>query len=277
LDIFHHVAFNSEDDSEGIFELLGIKHEKTLRPRSGNYLISFNIYESHPAWSQVEELIKITNAINRYETVFTKEEQLAAEWLRFSPLLERGYPKPENTWKEKTYDNVCPRCAAGYVQKAPFRMGGEPRMGKHDFLSLYWTWTAFCTQRVLEAFRENSFKGYDTLPVLISREGDISQSISQLIFPHVAGPGLADEDKVIDEKEPRMGFCPVCGITKYSYHNRGYMHIKREALVMDVDFQLTYEWFGSITHREFLISNRVAKLILDSGWLRVLLKPVELI
>jgi len=72
-------------------------------------------------------------------------------------------------------------------------------MGKHDFLSLLWTWTAFCTPRVLEAFRENDFKGYDVFPVWINKAGDISQTVSQLIFPLIAGSGLADRDKRIEE------------------------------------------------------------------------------
>lgn len=76
-----------------------------------------------------------------------------------------------------------------------------------------------------------------------------------------------------------MGLCSVCGITKYNYHNRGYMHIERQALVTDVDFQLTYKWFGSgaFAYREFLISNRVARVILEKGFGRVQWKPIKLI
>lgn len=58
------------------------------------------------------------------------------------------------------------------------------------------------------------------------------------------------------------------------------MHLKREALRSDVDVLLTHEWFGSGGHmgfREILISNRLARLILEKGWGGVALKPVEII
>lgn len=55
------------------------------------------------------------------------------------------------------------------------------------------------------------------------------------------------------------------------------MHLKREALVKEVDCQLTYEWFGGARFREILISHRFAKIILDNDWSGVSLKPVKLI
>lgn len=47
----------------------------------------------------------------------------------------------------------------------------------------------------------------------------------------------------------------------------------------DVDFVRTDEWFGSglIAFREILVSNRVARLILDKGWQGVRMKGVELV
>jgi hypothetical protein len=60
---------------------------------------------------------------------------------------------------------------------------------------------------------------------------------------------------------------------------RGAMYLKRDALVPDVDVMQTYEWFGSghSAYREILVSNRLARIILDEGWKGVALKVVELI
>jgi len=279
MDIYHRVSFSSHDNVEDFIKANKIKYMISPIPGTPDevyYLIHFDIYESHPAWPQIEALIKEKNAGNMFDTAFSESEIRSAEWVRFSPGFEQGYPQPESGmgWHNVTYKNYCPRCGAGFSQKAPFHIKKEPRMGKNYFLSLYWTETAFCTQKVLEAFKNCGIKGYEVWPAILHKSKQPSDVISQLIFPYVAGPGLADEDKL----EPWI--CPVCGITKYTYHKRGYMHIQRQALRTDVDCQLTFEWFGGgggMGWREMLISNRLVNLILDQGWKRLRLKPVKLI
>jgi len=89
----------------------------------------------------------------------------------------------------------------------------------------------------------------------LHKTGQPSKLVSQLVFPHVAGPGLLDEDKLQPET------CPRCGLTKYAHHKRGYMHFKREALQREVDIVQMYEWFGRGGyggHREILISHRLS-------------------
>jgi hypothetical protein len=57
------------------------------------------------------------------------------------------------------------------------------------------------------------------------------------------------------------------------------MRLDGSALHDDVDLQLTHEWFGSNTktgHREILVSNRIARLILEHDWTGAVLWPVEL-
>ncbi len=232
--------------------------------------------ESDPRWSQVNALVREKNALDMYDTIFTEPEVLSAEWVRLKPVFEQGYPQPEAEmmWKQITYENQCPQCGAGYQQKAPFRLAKEPRLGKHDFLCLYWTYTVFCTPKVLEALRAHQIRGYEVWEAIIHRTNQPSKVVSQLVFPSVAGPGLAEVDKLQPET------CAQCGLTKYAYHKRGYMHLKREALRPDVDVLLTNEWFGSGGYsgfREILISNRLARLILEKGWRGVALKPVEVV
>jgi rubredoxin len=256
-----------------------IKHSISPLPGPadrGYYLIHLDINESHPAWPQIEALIKEKHALDMYDTAFSEAELRAAEWVRFVPGFEQGYPQPKTDmrWEKLTYEYHCPQCGIDYNQKVPFRIAAEPRMGKYDFVSLYWTETAFCTQRVLESLKVNGIKGYEVWPAIIHRTNEPSKVISQLVFPHVAQPGLPDEDKL----NPKP--CPQCGVTKYGYHKRGYMHIKREALRTDIDCQLINEWFGSggfAGWREMLISNRFINLILDEGWKGLRLKPIKLV
>ncbi len=91
---------------------------------------------------------------------------------------------------------------------------------------------------------------------------------------HPAGPALAEKDR--HQPEP----CATCGVTKYAFHLRGVMRMHGAALRSDVDVQMTDEWFGSDTktgHREFLVSNRIARLILAHHWPGAVLWPVELV
>jgi len=277
MEIWHRVGFTSVDNVDAILGKLGIKYKKTPGLPSGYYLITFEIKESDPRWLQIAELMREKGQADLFfDTVFSQEEILSAEWVRLIPIFEQGYPQPEATWVRNpiNYEGQCPQCGAGYRQVAPFRLAKEPRLGRHDFFSLYWTYTVFCTPRVLETLRAHAIRGYEVWEALLHKTGQPSRLVSQLVFPHVAGPGLLDEDKLQPET------CSQCGLTKYAYHKRGYMHFKREALQAEVDILQTHEWFGSGGYggyREILISRRLAELILREGWRGVRLKPVKLV
>ncbi len=275
MEIWHRITYHRLDAVDHILDELGIKYKKSPLPRD-SYILTFEISESDSRWPQVAELLRARETLDLYDTIFTPEEISSAEWVRLIPTFEQGYPQPEATWVRNpiNYEGECRQCGAGYRQVAPFRLAKEPRLGRHDFLSLYWTYTVFCIPRVLEALRAHAIRGYEVWEALLHKTGQPSKLVSQLVFPHVAGPGLLDEDKLQPET------CPQCGLTKYAYHKRGYMHFKREALQTDLDIVQTYEWFGSGGyggHREILISHRLAELILREGWRGVHLKPVKLV
>jgi hypothetical protein len=54
------------------------------------------------------------------------------------------------------------------------------------------------------------------------------------------------------------------------------MHMERHALHGGTDFLYTHEWFGSshAADREILITNRVARLLIDVGDRDVVMKPI---
>jgi rubredoxin len=274
VETWHRITFGDKDNVDAALEALNIKYKKSPLLR-GSYLLHIDITETDPRWRQIAALVREKNAPDMYNSVFTDSEITTAEWVRLMPVFERGYPQPEAgmAWAQLAYRNDCPKCGAGFQQKAPFRLKGEPHLGKHDFLCLYWTYTVFCTPKVLEALKRRHIQGYDVWEAIIHRTNQPSQVVSQLVFPHVAEPALADVDKL----QPVT--CPQCGITKYAYHKRGYMHLMRGALQRDVDVQVTNEWFGSghSGFREILISNRLARLIVQEKWRGVALKPVILI
>ena len=273
MEIWHRIMFSKQEAVDDTLNGLGIKYKKSPLPGE-HYVITFEIAESDRRWPRVAELISEKNAPNLYNTAFTPQEVRAAEWIRLMPTFEQGYPQPEDGWELATYAHECPQCGAGYRQKASFHLAKEPRLGRHNFMSLYWAYTVFTTPQVITALTTAGICGYERWDALLHHTGQPSQVVSQLLFPTIAEAGLAEEDQLQPET------CPQCGLTKYGYHKRGYMHLRRDALHTDVDIQLTREWFGSGSHvgfREILISNRLARLILEHDWRGVTLKPVELI
>ncbi|MFZ2361818.1 MAG: hypothetical protein WA040_20945 [Anaerolineae bacterium] len=273
MEIWHRITYNKLDAVEHLLDKWAINCVKSPLPGDG-YILTFEIAESDRRWPQIAELLRQKQTLDLYETFFTSQEIEAAEWIRLSPTFEQGYPAPKEGWELTTYADECPNCGAGYRQKAPFRLAKEPRLGKHSFMSLYWTYTIFTSQQVITALAAADIRGYERWDVLLHRTGQPSQVVSQLFFPEIAEAGLAEEDQLQPET------CPQCSLTKYGYHKRGYMHYRRNALRTGVDIQLTQEWFGSGSHigfREILISNQLARLIMENNWRGVSLKPVKLV
>lgn len=277
MEIWHRFTFKGSALVDASIRDLRLKFERSPL-FEGESLIHLDITESDPRWDSVralsqQQLARTGYVLDISDTVFNLDEIAAADWIRAIPVFQQDYPQPKEGWEGVVYEKKCPQCGVGYRQIAPFRIKSEPRLGKQDFVSLFWGHAVFCTGAVLDGLRDTAARGYEVWRVLIHRTDEPSRLVSQLMFERVAKPGLAQRDK----SQPEV--CPQCGITKYAYHREGYMQIKRQALNWDVDFQLTDEWFGSGSRtgfREVLVSKRVAKLIIDRGWRGICLKPVEL-
>lgn len=271
--IWHRVSFHSEDQVDAILDRHGIPYEVSPLPHQ-DHLSHISITEDDPNWPLVRALIEERSGVNIYDTFFPPEDVLAAEWSRLIVYYERHYPQPESTWKKRTYRSVCPGCGVTGEQVQPLRVKKEPRMKNNDFLILLGTHKALARLEVFETLIDMSLSGVDSLPVMLYREDRPSEMVRQFRFPYVAAPGLTGEDRI----EPEA--CPTCGVTKYAYHQRGYMHLAQTALRDDVDAQLTSEWFGSGqagAWREILVSRRLARIILEQGWQGVRFKPIQIV
>ena len=281
MDIKHRITVNSIDKDfiSSIIDL-GIEHRVIQLPGTGGKLITIFIFESDPHWNTVVQLVtpqthfEIYGSGDQFETTFSDVEIRQAEWLRLIPTFEQGYPQPKSHWpiKQLSYEIICPKCAI-YKQAHPMRLAKEPNLGRKSFMSTIWAAEIFCTPEVILGLESIQAKGYDVWHALIHKTGKPSERVHQLYVPGIASPGM-----IIDDDFERK-ICPVCGITKYYPHVKGRMYLKREALLPDTDFMLTYEWFGFglLAWREMLVSNRAAKLILDKGWKGVRFKVVELV
>ncbi len=275
MEIRHRVAFNSSTEPQFLKVLMDLrlnKNEFSL-PADGSSIVAFVLSESNDQWPSIARLISTTGAVDIVDTYFSEEEVRSAEWLRLISTFEQGYPYPKGPWpfKQTGRPLLCPKCAT-YSQTGPIQFYKEPNLGKKSFISLIWQNEIFCSPKVFHGLAEINSKGYEQWDAMIHKTGQASEKIQQLFVQNIAFPGV-----IVDYEHERI-VCPVCGVTKFNPHMRGVMQIRRESIVLDTDFMLTYEWFGHglLAWREILVSNRVAKLILDKGWQGVRFKVVEL-
>jgi hypothetical protein len=153
------------------------------------------------------------------------------------------------------------------------RLAKEPSLGRKSFMSTIWAAEIFCTPEVILGLENIQARGYEVWHALIHKTGNPSERVRQLYVPGIASPGVIIDDDLVRK------ICPVCGTVKYYPHVKGKMYIRRETLPSDTDFMLTHEWFGHglLAWREMLVSNRVARLVLDKGWSGVRFKVVEMV
>lgn len=275
MEIWHHIGFGKVDNIDAELDSLQINYKRTPPDQEAfNYVITFDILETDSRWPQVDAIVRSKHAVNLVYTTFTEDEIRTAEWSRIGPSFEQGYPQPEGTWvaTQHNYKSFCRKCGADFVQVTPFRISKEPSMKRFDFMSLYWTHTLFTTPHVVELFESANVRGYEVWDALVGKARSPSQAIRQVYILGITAQGLLDPESL----KPMV--CPQCGLTKYDYQKRGYMHYRRDALPTDMDIVQSGEWFGSGANafREIFVSRKVSALILDHTLRGAELRPVAL-
>lgn len=275
MDIIHRIDFEPEDAVEPTLDALGIQYEKL--PFVNRVITRVRLSESAPQWPKFRALYTAKGKTwDVYETYFSKEEILAAEWLRINGgFLDIDYPQPERRWQEEhfNYEAKCPNCGA-FRQVSSFFIKAEPKSRRYDFMSLYWTSALLASPRVFTVLEEKGIQGYERWPAFINKTQEPATTVAQLFVSTVAAPGIVgaeDLDPVV---------CPVCGAFKYNkYHKRGVMYLCREAIPAGVDMFETYEWFGDghQPRRELIVSNRFVRLFYAEKWKGLFFKVAETI
>lgn len=239
MEIWHRVSFNG--DTKPNFKIsvdqFAIKYKISPLPGHEVGLIYFDITETDPNWLQVESLIREIGASDVYDTIFTHEEILSAEWSRLVSVFERSYPQPQSSWSVEpiAYEGHCPECGIFQRQKESFRIKKEPRLGKNHFMSLYWTYALFTVPSVFSEFSKRNFSGYEIWDVIIHKTNQPSEMISQIYISNVGDKSLLPEDEL------KPSICSQCKTEKYLPHMRGYMKFNFNLQEIKSDFILTHE------------------------------------
>lgn len=271
MDIIHHIVFAGSDQITEVINDLGIKYDGNPPSNIG----VFDIAESNSRWPEVSRLVVEKDLPDVCYTLFTKEEVLSAEWLRVNVTFEQGYPQPEASWDRVTLDqdSECSKCRLWAIQKSNFQIKKEPRLGRKDFMSLFWTAIVLASMPVFEAFETAGVRGYEKWPILIRATQESAKSVAQIRAVRQTKPGLLDMSGL------RTEVCRQCGRVKFNRVMKGRIRYRRDAFPPDVDFVLSHEWFGSggMAFQELFVSNRVARVVVDHGWKGLLLDPIELL
>ena len=276
MKIWHRVSFNGEHKPDFLDYLkkANLDFEISPLPNQQIGLVYFDIDESNPKWSEVDQLIKSVGASDIYETFFTEDEVLNAEWLSVGISFTQGYPQPEKEWlkNKPNYTNYCRSCGT-FKQVDSFQLKKEPFLRKNVFFSLLWASTFFAQYSVFDTLEEHNLTGYEQWDAIIRKTQQPSTTVAQLSASNTTQHGLVNSTELLSTA------CLECGITKYIPHKRGIMYYKQDAMPVDVDIVETQEWFGDghMAFRELLVSQRFAELAIKEDWKGVRLNVVKLV
>lgn len=274
MEIWHRGHIDKEH--KNFLESKSIKHEPCFTDRVPNEVRNymFQIQEAHPAWAELKA--RLGNKHTYIVTKFTEEEQLNAEWcIIYGESTLGNAILPSFKWSDKIIAGVCKNCGAGWRQVAPYQLKKELPSFKRHFGSFGVGFELFAKPEVVQTLCDAGVIGFEVLPLMLKKEKRAANSLSQLITTQIAGPAIAEE--LVEHERYGQTDCLVCGQIWHAYYTRGMLPLKKSALIRDVDFQLTHEWFGNgrMARHETLVSNRLVRLIFEQQWTGVELVPIQ--
>jgi len=233
----HRIGFRASPVQERQLEALGVKpDEHTALPGGGDPLITFDVRESHPKWSTLDELFKQWKVSDFLRTEFSKKEIDSAQWLEMG-AWHHGYPQPDDDvfgYRQATYDLTewCEQCGIGMKQKAPFQMKGEPKWGKNGIMQLIWVYDElFVTPDVWTAVFEPHGIGRRAV---VNAKGVELRTVFQLVVEEEVGMAT-------DALTPVR--CAACGRIKHLPVTRGFFPALKSQPTKSI--AKTIEYFGS--------------------------------
>lgn len=224
----------------------------------------FDILESDPHWQNIYRFLQLSNALCLSNTIYTKAELSAAEWLTMRSVWRCGYPQPEDGmgYERVTYslENYCSVCKCGFVQVSEFRIKKIPKWGRRHFMMLNWVGDELFVDDITKILLSQSgLTGFSFRNVCDKKGEAILPDISQLSIDGILPNGLLMKSRAVD----RVNLCERCGVTKYHPTNIGSYVFRRETFENAPDIVKTNEIFGSEcwTQREIIVSQQFYQFI----------------
>ena len=236
----------------------------------------FDISEDHPNWKEVKSILHEEGLDPTSTTTqFTKKEITSAKWVQFVPDNMCGYPMPDLDFGYKAVsfapDSECPTCGSGKEQIAPIHLKGEPKLGRKQFMAIYWVYKYFAIPEVFDILNDEGITGFEAFPCLHYKSLDELKSVKQIKVTSVLPPALISDNLVRDWS--------TCDHVKHNAIQRGMTKFTEQVLDGQPDVIYTNEWFGS-GHQAFrliLASSRFVKVFMDNKWKGLSFAPIELV
>ncbi len=176
-------------------------------------------------------------------------------WYRIG-TRQFGYPQPEDTYLEMTYDlsGACRTCGIGKKLKNPFRFSFEPKAKHNQFIGLNWVFDeVFVLDMVKAVFEKEGVTGVEFVRPVRHSTGEPLQTIYHLRVGTVLPAGLRAENlrkercevphdpgmvKFLLANGSRLVTGPFCGATKFNYPQKSEEEIvmSASALMSAPDF-----------------------------------------
>ncbi|SDC60743.1 hypothetical protein [Nocardioides lianchengensis] len=162
------------------------------------------VFETDSRSAMWEEFLALTAELGitvQRGVKFSAQEIARAEWCHLLGTSTNGYPQPESTYRERTYDltSACPTCWIGTRQAAPFRMKVAPKWGRRSLTQMVWVYDAWFVEP--QAYREvfEPF-GIGSREVLMRGGSTIGNAVQLVI----------DEVVALDEYRQAGERCETC-------------------------------------------------------------------
>lgn len=210
-----------------------------------------------------------------------------------------GYPQPEDTYLEETYDLTagCATCEIGKKLRNAFRFSTEPKARHSQFLGLNWVFDEVFVQDVVRrVFEEQSVTGVDFARPVRHKTGEplgtiYHMSVSTILPPALRADRLETEKcempkdpallKFLKANGSRLVRGPFCGAVKFNYPQGDENQIAMSAtgLVRAPDVARMNEWFGSggSAGRPVLVSQRVKDIVDRMKWRGLTFSPIRIV
>ena len=241
-----------------------IKYELSkFEPDASFSVLTFKIYEDHPAWPELEPLIgSYILCIPKY--IFTAKELSEAPWLTVRSDNANKIYTDDNA-DERTFRYIeCGGKTRHRIQQAPYEMRKTPKWnaGRYFYGSDGSGYTNLFTSDEGKRILSEQFIGIDYLPVLKYKTDNPLPDIWQLRFTNM----LPDESIVPGCGEEAI-ICPHCGRRQFSidYH-RYRLTLYEKYLRSDVDFYTTDKIFGEgFPDAMIVIPQRTYRILVETG------------
>ncbi len=245
MDVIHRVSFGLKPAFGQRFAEVGIDLSNHSIDED---FVAFDISEKDKRWPKVSALMRELRISSAFRSVFTPEELRSASFCTVDRTWDNGYPQPEDAYLEITYnvDTYCRICGMGAIQRAPFRLTGEPKWGKRSLMALNWIGDEIFTKPDIWAAIFKPF-GIKSREVVKNRGGQVLQTCVQLVLDQAA--------ELLIPKEHPSEYCPVCKRTRWDVFKRGFF--PKPAHSTRLHMFKSEQWFGTghMAYKHILVSN----------------------